>query len=255
MLSSLFTNSCFLFQEWEFLLLSKLDWDLSAVIAPDYIDHILLRLPVLDTPDIVWSLEGTRRNAETLIYMCYSQPSLALYPPSLIAAASVITTLRPVLDRAPHAHRDTPSPSSCSSPSSESTHSSPTTSSTSREARIKDPIDQVIEAVERLSLAERSLVMECMEKLEELMRASLPPSPSPSPDDLIDEQYRSGPCSTPPPSPSLSHSPPLTILSTPLRNFSTPTTFLSAPVSQLLTPTRKLSNEILDRDSLVEYST
>ena len=247
-MTSHFTNSCFLFQEWEFLLLSKLDWDLSAVIAPDYVDHILLRLPVLDTPDIVWSLEGTRRNAETLIYMCYSQPSLALYPPSLIAAASVITTLRPVLDRVPHAHRDTPSPSSCSSPSSESTHSSPT-GSTSREARITtDPIDQVIDAVERLTLAERSLVMECMEKLEELMRASLPPSPSPSPEGLIEEQYTSGPCSTPPPSPSLSHSPPLTILSTPLTNFTTPTTFLSTPI-------RKLSKDKLETDSKVENST
>ena len=28
-------------QEWEFLLLSKLDWDLSAVIAPDFVEHIL----------------------------------------------------------------------------------------------------------------------------------------------------------------------------------------------------------------------
>ena len=35
-------------QEWEFLLLTKLDWDLSAVIAPDYVEHILQRLVKLD---------------------------------------------------------------------------------------------------------------------------------------------------------------------------------------------------------------
>ena len=45
--------------------------------------------------------------------------------------------------------------------------------------------------MERLSLAERSLVLECMEKLEELMRASLPPSPSPSPEGLIPVSPRS----------------------------------------------------------------
>jgi hypothetical protein len=35
-------------QEWEFLLLTKLDWDLSAVVAPDYVEHILQRLLKLD---------------------------------------------------------------------------------------------------------------------------------------------------------------------------------------------------------------
>lgn len=157
--------------EWEFLLLSKLDWDLSAVIAPDFVEHILQRLMKLD---LAWNIDITRKNSETLIYLCYSHFGLATYPPSLIAVASIMTTLRPTLESSLIPARDTPSPSSTSSGS---THSSPTSAKTS------DPLDKVIEAVQKITLVEKQSVMSCMEKLEEIMRASLPPSPSVSDDE------------------------------------------------------------------------
>lgn len=157
--------------EWEFLLLSKLDWDLSAVIAPDFVEHILQRLLKLD---LAWNIDITRKNSETLIYLCYSHFGLATYPPSLIAVSSILTTLRPTLESALIPIRDTPSPSSTSSGS---THSSPTS------AKSDDPLEKVLEAVQKMTLVEKQSVMSCMEKLEEIMQASLPPSPGPSDDE------------------------------------------------------------------------
>ena len=151
--------------------MSKLDWDLSAVIAPDFVEHILQRLLKLD---LAWNIDITRKNSETLIYLCYSHFGLATYPPSLIAVSSIMTTLRPTLESSLIPVRDTPSPSSTSSGS---THSSPTT------AKSDDPLDKVIEAVQKMTLVEKQSVMSCMEKLEEIMRASLPPSPSVSDDE------------------------------------------------------------------------
>jgi len=157
--------------EWEFLLLSKLDWDLSAVIAPDFVEHILQRLLKLD---IAWNIDITRKNSETLIYLCYSHSSLASYSPSLIAVSSILTTLRPTVESSLLPVRDTPSPSSTSSGS---TTSSPTSGKSS------DPLESIIEAVQKITLVEKQSVLSCMEKLEEIMRASLPPSPSVSDDE------------------------------------------------------------------------
>jgi len=151
--------------------LSKLDWDLSAVIAPDFVEHILQRLLKLD---LAWNIDITRKNSETLIYLCYSHFGLATYPPSLIAVSSILTTLRPTLELSLIPIRDTPSPSSTSSGS---THSSPSS------AKSDDPLEKVIEAVQKMTLVEKQSVMSCMEKLEELMRASLPPSPGVSDDE------------------------------------------------------------------------
>merc|ERR1719297_162155 len=107
--------------EWEFLLLSKLDWDLSLVIAPDFVEHILQRLLKLD---LAWNIDITRKKTETLIYLCYSHFGLATFPPSLIAVSSIMTTLRPTIEASLiPIIRDTPSPSSSSS--SGSTQSSP----------------------------------------------------------------------------------------------------------------------------------
>merc|ERR1719150_45333 len=156
--------------EWEFLLLSKLDWDLSAVIAPDFVEHILQRLLKLD---LAWNIDITRKNTETLIYLCYSHFSLASFPPSLIAVSSIMTTLRPAIESSlVPILRDTPSPSSSSS--SSSCHTSPLLGKTD------SPLERVIEAVQKMTMSEKSSVLACMEKLEEIMQASLPPSPAAS---------------------------------------------------------------------------
>ena len=149
--------------------MSKLDWDLSAVIAPDFVEHILQRLLKLD---LAWNIDMTRKNTETLIYLCYSHFSLASFPPSRIALSSIMTTLRPAIESSPvPILRDTPSPSSSSS-SSPSCHTSPLLTKTD------SSLERVIEAVQKVTLSDKASVLTCMEKLEEIMQASLPPSPA-----------------------------------------------------------------------------
>jgi len=157
--------------EWEFLLLSKLDWDLSAVIAPDFVEHILQRLLKLD---LAWNIDITRKNAETLIYLCYSHFVLATYPASLIAVSSIMTTLRPSIESSLIPVRDTPSPSSSSS--SSSTHSSPASGVKTESG----PLDTVIDALQKVTLTDKHAVLQCMEKLEQIMQSSLAPSPAAS---------------------------------------------------------------------------
>merc|ERR1711994_737606 len=131
--------------EWEFLLLSKLDWDLSAVIAPDFVEHILQRLLKLD---LAWNIDMTRKNTETLIYLCYSHFSLASFPPSLLASSAIMTTLRPSIESSLSlvpSLRETPSPSSSSS-----CHSSPLASNTD------SPLERVIQAVQKMTMSEKS---------------------------------------------------------------------------------------------------
>ena len=199
--SKLFSNTKYFFQEWEFLLLSKLDWDLSAVIAPDFIEHILQVImmtaffgfscsPVsynltsssfspsvfqrLLKLDLAWDISTTREKVSTLVCLAYSQPSLASLPPSLLATSSILTTLRPGLETGAllSAPRDTPSPSSSSSSCS---HSPLGPSS--------DPLLPLLVALERITSVERREVLATMERLEALMQASLPPSPEGSEDE------------------------------------------------------------------------
>jgi hypothetical protein len=134
------------------------------------------------------STELAHKKAETLMYLCYSHLGLAAYPPSLIAVASILTALRPTLDTLPVSLlRDTPSPSSTSSASS-LTSSPPSVApkpgtSVAPPPIDADPLSGVMAALERLSLGEAAQVRQCMERLEELMSASLPPSPAGSDDD------------------------------------------------------------------------
>ena len=85
----------FLFQEWEVLLLSKLDWDMSSVIASDFVEHIIQRVRQLP---LGWNPELIRRHSETLVAMCSAHHSFYALAPSLVAAACVLTTLRPLLE-------------------------------------------------------------------------------------------------------------------------------------------------------------
>lgn len=77
------------------MLLSKLDWDMSAVIALDFIEHIIQRVQELP---LGWSVEMIRRHSETLVAMCAAHHSFYNLTPSLVAAAAVLTTLRPLLE-------------------------------------------------------------------------------------------------------------------------------------------------------------
>merc|ERR1712142_617798 len=75
--------------EWEVLLLSKLEWDMSAVIAFDFVEHIIQRL---EKAASTWvsqeglSMNALRTSSETLITMCSGHHDFSNLSPCLIAA-------------------------------------------------------------------------------------------------------------------------------------------------------------------------
>ncbi|XP_053101276.1 G1/S-specific cyclin-D3 isoform X1 [Hemicordylus capensis] len=70
--------------DWEFLVLEKLKWDLVSVIANDFLDHILQRLPLpQQKADLV------KKHAQTFIALCATDYTFAMYPPSMIATGSI----------------------------------------------------------------------------------------------------------------------------------------------------------------------
>ena len=147
--------------------MSKLDWDMSAVIAFDFVEHIIQRIRKMQFHPIIGiTPETLRKHSETLITMCSAQDVFSSFSPSLIAAACVVTTLRPLLESiegqsikstasttvSPFTNqslssstRDTPSPSSCSSAGS-----TPTKSQT----KIPD-VNQVLDVVEKFTLVDK----------------------------------------------------------------------------------------------------
>merc|ERR1712038_1977220 len=183
--------------EWEFLLLSKLDWDLSAVIAPDFVEHILQRLLKLD---LAWDIDTTRTRVSTLVTLAYSHPSLAALPSSLLASSAILTALRPALETGGAmlgAPRDTPSPSSSSSCSSSSPMAKTSHSPLATSSNPADPLTPLLKAMERITGAQKSEVVGAMEQLEEVMAASLPPSPEISEDETSPRGARGQTTSSP----------------------------------------------------------
>ncbi|XP_074037530.1 G1/S-specific cyclin-D2 [Leptinotarsa decemlineata] len=73
---------------WELLVLSKLDWNASAVTGFDYIDQVIERFP--------WGAENglLRSHARTLVSICYTEPSLIQTAPSVIAASCLCSAVR-----------------------------------------------------------------------------------------------------------------------------------------------------------------
>ncbi|XP_014667160.1 PREDICTED: G1/S-specific cyclin-D2-like [Priapulus caudatus] len=76
--------NCQQLMDWEVYVLSRLKWDLSAVTAHDFLEHLMSRLQLTsDRADMV------RRHAQTFIALCATDFSFAMYPPSMICAASI----------------------------------------------------------------------------------------------------------------------------------------------------------------------
>ena len=140
------------------LLLSKLDWDMSSVIASDFVEHILQRVRRLRLSP-AFNIDVVRQNAETLLTMCSAHAAFSALSPSLVAAAAVLTTLRPILEApssaaavsAAAARRgETPSPSSTSSGASVSP-----TGSTMRTMSKAPDMEDVLDAVEKFALIDK----------------------------------------------------------------------------------------------------
>lgn len=81
----------------ELLILSKLKWDLTAITAYDFLDHILERLrgPLLSDRAQVDSL---RRHTEHLVSLCATETAFlsgpAPTPPSLVASAALASAIQ-----------------------------------------------------------------------------------------------------------------------------------------------------------------
>jgi len=131
--------------EWEVLLLSKLDWDMSSVIASDFVEHIIQRVRLLP---LGWNPELIRRHSETLVAMCSAHHSFYALAPSLVAAGCVLTTLRPLLEATevqnpdPDTHQRLPS------------------------------LQNAIDIVEKMIFIEKMEVEQCMENIECLVKNS-----------------------------------------------------------------------------------
>ena len=174
-------------------MLSKLDWDMSSVIASDFIEHIIqrvrrFRIEGLDDNSVI------RHHAETLLTLCSAHGSFSSLNPSLVAAASVLTTIRPFLEANRRLDPDTEAAASPLSSGS---------SSVSSPGGSIDYLEDVLDAVEKYTMIDKvrcsfvtnlkstnmqsmlaslqDYVREVMDRIEMLMRASLPPSPVPSP--------------------------------------------------------------------------
>ena len=79
-------------REWEMLVLSKLQWDLSSHTAIDFLDNILPRLPFPSPVD----LARFRCQVETIISLCSTYYVFTYIKPSILAASAIATATRTV---------------------------------------------------------------------------------------------------------------------------------------------------------------
>ncbi|XP_035788125.1 G1/S-specific cyclin-D2-like [Anopheles albimanus] len=75
-------------RSWELLLISKLEWNINAVTAFDYVDHILERAK--------WGSDDSRlrEHAHTLIHVCNTETIFMQLEPSLLAVACIASATR-----------------------------------------------------------------------------------------------------------------------------------------------------------------
>lgn len=165
--------------EWEVLLLSKLEWDVSAVIAFDFVEHIIQRL---EKTVQLENLEGVRNCSEVLITMCSGYHSFSNMSPCLIATACVLTALR-------NGGEDTENPVSQSSLSDVSMSS---LSSTGLEMKDSD-FSKLFSLVEQITLLSKESIRECMDQISVVTKDTLSktrksPNPLQGEDHLVQPQ-------------------------------------------------------------------
>lgn len=77
--------------DWELLVVSKLKWDLSAVIPNDFVDQLLHRLELPQEPQCNKAL--IRNHAQVFITLCATEFEFSMSPPSMVAAAGISTAV------------------------------------------------------------------------------------------------------------------------------------------------------------------
>ncbi|RWS30942.1 G1/S-specific cyclin-D3-like protein [Leptotrombidium deliense] len=88
------------YNAWELLVLSRLKWDISSVVATDFVDHLLVRLR-LNKDQLLTNaksdkklIETIRRHTSTFIALCSTDLKFSMFAPSMIAAASIGTAFQ-----------------------------------------------------------------------------------------------------------------------------------------------------------------
>ncbi|KAL5276237.1 CCND3 family protein [Megaselia abdita] len=79
--------------QFELLVLNRLKWDLSAVTPLDFLELLLIRLPILSAkcPDL--TIERVRLHAQAFISLGAKEHSFSIYSASTIAASSIAAAL------------------------------------------------------------------------------------------------------------------------------------------------------------------
>lgn len=148
--------------EWEVLLLSKLEWDMSAVIAFDFVEHIIQRL---ENSELVRQSEGLSMNAlrsssETLITMCSGHHDFSNLSPCLIAAACVVSTLKSMLTAA------------ATDTSSSSDLSMTSVASSSFTAQQSSPdLDRIFQVIREITSLNKDQIEKCMEDVDAMVKS------------------------------------------------------------------------------------
>lgn len=203
--------------EWEVLVLAKLNWNIPAVVALDFVEHIMQGISKIHGFSLPPGF--SRSQTQSLIFKCHVHHLLALQPPAVVAAASHLVALRPLLS---YPRIDTPStPPSSSSLSSSPECSSPILTSSPfripespipranqrtpernlrrspRHSKITD-LERVTRSVQKITLLNKSVLQQCVDDLEKEVERSILPLSPPMSDDNSDscESMGGGPSSS-----------------------------------------------------------
>jgi len=157
--------------EWEVLLLSKLEWDMSAVIAFDFVEHIIQRLERAEQVKEEagmheeMSTNALRSSSEALITMCSGHHQFSSLSPCLIAAACVASTLKSMAAAANQT-------SSSSSFLSSSSDVSMTSSSSTFDSSHSNPdLEKMFQVIRDITSLNQDQIESCMAKVDAMVKS------------------------------------------------------------------------------------
>ncbi|XP_066559125.1 G1/S-specific cyclin-D3 [Amia ocellicauda] len=128
--------------DWELVVVSRLRWDLALVVPSDFLELILQRLP--DLPAAQHGL--VRKHTHIFIALCATELKFSMYPPSMIASASVGAAVRGL--RLPDSALDS---------------------------------DALMELLARVTGSDVDCLRSCLEQIEDALKQHLPPAAPPEP--------------------------------------------------------------------------
>ncbi|XP_060663526.1 G1/S-specific cyclin-D2 isoform X1 [Drosophila nasuta] len=79
--------------KWELFVLSRLGWDLSSVTPLDFLELLIIRLPVKNKNFSGLNIEQVRQHAQTFISLAAKEHKFATYTASTIAASSIAASI------------------------------------------------------------------------------------------------------------------------------------------------------------------